>query len=137
MNKLSIKGVLFGVFANIAGSTIARLVILVIYGNRVITKDMTDQELTEAMGTVIQGNDFIAAVMVAELLCTAIGGYIAARVAKQAIYLNSGMVGLVGVSIFLGYLFSGETPLQFNIIGAILVIPAALLGGHLAKSTVT
>lgn len=137
MDKLSIKGVILGVFANLAGSTVARLIILIIYGNRVITKDMPDQELTEAMLAVTQGDEFLTAVMIAGLICTAIGGYIAGRVAKQAFYLNSGMVGLVGISILIGFVYSGEMQFQFDIVGIILVIPAALLGGYLAKSTVS
>jgi hypothetical protein len=61
---------------------------------------------------------------------TVVGGYIAARVAKKAIYLNSSMVGLIGIVI--GLLSGDEHPLRFNVLASIFILPSALLGGYLA-----
>jgi hypothetical protein len=73
--------------------------------------------------------------MGASTLSTVVGGYIAARVAKEAIYLNSGMFGVIGISIGLlvgGEYLSGEYPLWFTVLGYISITPSALLGGYLA-----
>jgi hypothetical protein len=130
------KGVLLGVIADIVGSTIFKMVMLVIFAGNVATEGMSNEELNEAMLTVSQGEKFLMATMVAGLICTIIGGYVAARVAKKSIYLNAGAVGLVGVSVWFGFVYSGETLSWYDSIDVTLIIPAALLGGYLAKSKI-
>jgi hypothetical protein len=60
-----------------------------------------------------------------------VGGYIAARVARKEIYLNSGIIGILG--IVLGVMLAARYPIWFNVSGFLTVVPAALAGGHLAK----
>jgi hypothetical protein len=118
-------------------ATITKMVMLVIFASNVAIKGMSDQELNEAMLAVSQGGKFLMATMVAGLICTVIGGYVAARVAKKSIYLNAGAVGMVGVSVLFGFVYFGETLSWYDNVDMTLIIPAALWGGHLAKSKVS
>jgi hypothetical protein len=67
------------------------------------------------------------------LTCTALGGYVAARFANRSEYATAFAVGLA--SLVFGeamVMFSGQTAaLWMRLAGDVLVIPAALLGGHL------
>ena len=133
MSEISVKGVLLGVLADVAGSTVSGIIMIPIFGGNILTEEMSDKELDEAIHAMTQGNEFLLTSLVVGLIFTVIGGYVAARVAKKGIYLNSGMVGVIGV--VLGILLAGETALWFDVAGFISVIPAALVGGYLFKST--
>jgi hypothetical protein len=67
------------------------------------------------------------------LACTALGGYVAARFANRSEYATAFAVGLA--SLVFGeamVMFTGQTAaLWLRLLGDALVIPAALLGGHL------
>jgi ABC-type uncharacterized transport system permease subunit len=67
------------------------------------------------------------------LACTAFGGYIAARFANHSEYANAFAVGVAslvfGEAVLIG--FAQELPLWLRLAGDLLVVPAALVGGHL------
>jgi hypothetical protein len=65
-----------------------------------------------------------------------LGGYVAARVANQREYyhaLLTGVVVLVFGELMIG-MSSEDYPLAYRVIGDLLAVPAALLGGHLRKT---
>lgn len=132
MDEISIKAILLGVITDIAGSTVAGIIMMPIFGSNLFTEEMTGQELEEALLAMTQGNEFLLTSLIVGIIFTVIGGYVAARVAKKGIYLNSGMVGVIGV--FLGILLARDAAPWFDVAGYISVIPAALLGGYLFKS---
>ena len=72
---------------------------------------------------------------VAGLLCTALGGYVAARMAKRSGTLNGLAVGIVAVSVGIlsqrGVGFA-ELPDWYPALVFALVVPAGALGGWLA-----
>jgi hypothetical protein len=67
------------------------------------------------------------------LACTVLGGYVAARFANRGEYATAFAVGVV--SLLFGeamMLFTAETAVWWmRLAGDLLVIPAAVLGGHL------
>ena len=67
------------------------------------------------------------------LACTVLGGYVAARFANRSEYATAFAVGVV--SLIFGeamMLFTTETAIWWmRLAGDLLVIPAAVLGGHL------
>lgn len=65
-------------------------------------------------------------------LSIAIGGFVAAYLAKKGTLLNSGLVG--ALLVIIGALTSNDLPSWINILEDVLAIPAALLGGYFAKS---
>lgn len=58
-------------------------------------------------------------------------GYVAGRVAKTAIYLNCG--ALIILHFLLNFPFSIEGLGWFDTVGFVLIIPATLFGGYIAK----
>jgi len=67
------------------------------------------------------------------LSCTALGGYVAARFANHSEYANAFAVGVAslvfGETVITA--FGHDLPLWLRLLGDLLVVPAALLGGHL------
>jgi hypothetical protein len=64
-------------------------------------------------------------------LTTAVGGYVAARLAKSVPYWNALVFGIVGIIV--GILMAGDLPLWYTVLGFGLTLPAALLGAYICK----
>ena len=132
MKRISIKGIALGAIATIILDLIVAVVLMIIFGGHVFKSGMPAQQMAEALTAVARGNDFLIASLILGTLTTVVGGYIAARIAKKEIYLNSGIVGLIGM--VLGVFLGGQSPMWFNAAGFLTTVPAALVGGYLAKS---
>ncbi len=130
MERVNFKAFLFGIAADIGGTFAASLIIFPLFAGDSFRPDMSAEEIEAAMQAVTESSRFLLASLVVGLAFTALGGYVAARVAKQDLYLNAGLVGVAGLLI--GLLFGGGGPIWFNVAGYVLVIPAALYGGYLA-----
>lgn len=131
MKKVSIKGVVLGSIVTLGLDTFATIILAIVFEKQVVKTGMTNQQVAEAMAGVSRGMDFLIASLVIGTLTTVVGGYIAARVAKKNFYLNSSIIGFIG--IVLGIVFSGSSPVWLNVAAFITVIPAALAGGLIAK----
>lgn len=131
MEKVSPKGIVLALALTLALDTIAGLAMMVFMGQSAFQRGMTEQQTSEAIAAVTRGTDFLLGSVILGTLSTLVGGYVAARVAKREPYLNAGAIGVLG--IVLGMLMPGNYPLWFDLSGLLLVLPAALLGGHLAK----
>lgn len=131
MGRVSIKAVALGIITDIGGSIVAGIILLAMFAGHVFSEPMSPQELDEALKPITQSGPFLITSLIAGLSFTALGGYVAARVAGKEIYLNAGLVGVF--SLLAGLTFGGEYPVWFNIAGLVLIIPAALYGGHLAE----
>lgn len=87
----------------------------------------------DAAALVDRSAGWLAVGMLAGLCCTALGGYVAARFANHAEYANAFAVGVAslvfGEAVLIA--FSQDLPLWLRLAGDLLVVPAALLGGHL------
>lgn len=132
MGRVSIKGVLLGILADIGASVAAGMILLPLFADSGVSEQMSAEDIDEMIKQITQNGWFLISNFIVGLSCSVLGGYVAARVAKQEIYLNAGLVGLFGVLI--GSLnLSSEYPIWFNLGGLLLVIPAALLGAQLAS----
>ena len=119
MNNISIKGILFRYDAVV--------VIDIVLGTASVA--LFAGNIPEASLNALETNTgLLLFIMIFGTLSTVIGGFIAARVAKEEIYLNSGMVGVIG--IVLGLLVGGEYPIWFTVLSYLSIIPSALLGGY-------
>lgn len=127
-NKLNVKAIIWGFIADIGASTIFAFVFGIIAG------------VLYALNGGSAGNfrvDYYANIpsmlisLIIGLLCTTVGGYVAGKIAKRYEVLNSLAVGVLGLVI--GVLFAFSLPLWYNLLGFILVIPSAYLGGVIAK----
>ena len=133
MRSISIKGVVLGSLLVIALDLIFGVVMMFSMAQPVLQTGMTRADASLALADIAKGSQFLIGSVIFGTLTTVVGGYVAARIAKRLPYLNSAATGVVGL-IFTALYASSEYPMWFNIVGLLVVIPASLLGGHLAKS---
>lgn len=120
MENISFKGIALGLLAIVIIDFIGGIA-----GIPLFSLDMS----VESINAMSQDQGFLLWSLCVGTLSTILGGFIAAKKGKLAPYKNSGIIGGIGVG--LGILLGGETPLWFDIIGVITVVPAALIGGFL------
>ena len=134
MKRISFKGIILALLLTLALDTIAGVTMFVSMGGSFLRRGMNQQQMSDAIATVTLSTDFLLGSILFGTLATIVGGYVAARIAKKEPYLNAGMIGALG--FVLGVLTANYNPLWFNVVGLGLVLPAALLGGHLARSRI-
>jgi hypothetical protein len=134
MTKISIKGVILGIVVALILDIIAAFVMGAIVGVSLFKEGMTQQQLKEAVVAVILSTGFLLGSGIFGMLSTILGGYIAAQVAKNNYYMNAAVIGVLGILV--NALTCTDYPLWFNSSVVLLVLPAALLGGHLARPRV-
>jgi len=134
MNRVSFKGIVLAALLVLVLDTIAGIGMMVFMGGSALKGGMTEQQTNEAIAALTLSTNFLLGSVILGTLATIVGGYVAARIAKKEPYLNAGVIGVLG--IVLGVLLAKNYPLWFNVLGFVLVLPAALLGGHLARSRI-
>ena len=131
MKRLSILGIIVGVLVTGALDMIIAVVAAVFVVSSIQNKGMTHDQAKDAVAAVALTPGFLGLYVVVGTLATIAGCYVAARIGKQAPYLNSAIVGAVGAAF--GVALASGYPLWFNIVSFALLIPAVLLGARLAR----
>ncbi len=112
------------------GATMILGVLLAIVGGASLAAGGASPEAIDAMVERSAGFQLLG--LAGGLVCTAIGGYVAARFANHSEYANAFAVGVA--SLVFGELMllvqPQDYPLWLRLLGDALVIPAALVGGH-------
>jgi hypothetical protein len=80
---------------------------------------------------LFQDRRYLTSVLIFGTASTVLGGYLAARLAGAIPYFNALAFGVLGLTVSM--LTSGDLPTWFKIIAFGITLPAALLGGHIAK----
>ena len=127
------KAVLFGVTTDLFGTTIAGMVLLVLFSGMLVTQGQAQEDISAML---LQSNQYLFLSLVVGLSFTVLGGYVAARVANHLEYRHGLIVGVI-VLIIGEMMVSGDPtglPLSIRVIGDLLVVPAALLGAHLRRA---
>jgi uncharacterized protein YacL len=93
-----------------------------------LSSSATPEQQDEAIRAVLQDTSFLLVSLVYGIATTAIGGYVAARMARAYPYFNALATGVLG--IVLGLLLASAAPWWFDALGYLANLPAALLGGH-------
>lgn len=134
VKRISIKGVLLGFLTDLASSITLGLLIGLAMGllAAILQARAGDADAARELAHRIGVSPLVLlAGGLVGLACTALGGYVCGRVARQAPLLNAGLLGLLSVG--LTALMAGEgSPLWFLIFSYAGVLPAALFGGWLA-----
>ena len=131
MDRFSLKGIILAILLMLVLDAISGVAFMGVMGSHAFQEGLTEQQVNEALAAVTLNRNFLLWSLILGTLSTIVAGYVAARIAKREPYLNAGVVGVLGIVI--GLIFSGDYPLWFNVTGFLLVLPAALLGGHLAR----
>ncbi len=127
------KAVLLGVTTDLFGSTIAGMVLLVVFSGMLVAQGLEPKDISPML---MQSNQYLFLSLAVGLSFTTLGGYVAARVANNREYWHAMIVGVI-VLIIGEILVSNDPtglPLSIRIIGDLLVVPAALVGGHLRRN---
>jgi hypothetical protein len=123
------KAVLFGVTTYLFGTTVAGMVLLVLFSGMLVSQGQDPEAISRML---LQSNEYLFVSLAVGLSFTALGGYVAARVANHQEYRHALIVGVIVLIIGEIMVSSDPTgmPLSIRLIGDLLVIPAALLGAH-------
>lgn len=121
------KAVLLGIIADIGATLLISTALITYLGAKAGMESLPEEEARQLIVDAFQTPPYLLLGGVLGLLATALGGFVAARVAGVAPLLNAACVGVFGV--LLGILFIGEAPLWFSLIAILLTPPAAIAGG--------
>lgn len=98
---------------------------------------LPEEALEKALKEALASQEGLFTFIVIGALCTALGGYIAARLAKAEEIKHGALVG--AVSLIIGILQTAMTGVEspvpdwFELLGYVLAIPAGALGGSFAQ----
>ena len=128
--RSSILAVVIGFFVDI-GATMLFGIAVAIVGGAGMAATGTSVDAIESLIDRSAGFQLVG--LAGGLTCTALGGYVAARFANHAEYANAFAVGVA--SLVFGevtlLIQPQDYPVWLRLLGDVLVIPAALVGGHL------
>ena len=131
MPNISIKAVILASLAVFGVDIVCQMTLINIFGGPVFGSGLSDEQLRAAMLVLFQDTRYLTLVLVFGTASTVLGGYLAARLAPSVPYFNALAFGVLGLIV--NALTSGDLPLWYKIVGFIVVLPAALLGAHIAK----
>ena len=128
--RSSLAAVALGFFVDVGATMIFGLV-LAVAGGVGLAASGADPRTVDAI--VERSAGFMLVGLAGGLACTALGGYVAARFANHSEYANAFAVGLA--SLVFGEVMlmvqPQDYPFWLRLLGDVLVIPFALVGGHL------
>lgn len=130
MERVNFKALALGILTDFGGTILASTIIFAMFAGNLASEQMSPEEIEEMVKAATQSGGFLLTSLIVGLGFSALGGYVAARVAKKELYLNAGLVGVF--SLLVGLLSGSQGPIWFNVAGYLLVIPAALYGGYFA-----
>jgi hypothetical protein len=122
--------IVLGFIVDVGGTMVFSLVAATVASILLVSGGTTPEGLAAALE---ESGTFKLASLAGGLACTVLGGYVAARFANRGEYATAFAVGVA--SLVFGeamMLFTTETATWWmRLAGDLLVIPAAVLGGHL------
>jgi hypothetical protein len=133
MRGVSIKAVAIALVATLGLDIVTGMILtLLLGGGELAALSASDEQAREAAVLALTNSGaFLGWSAVMGTLTTVLGGYLAARLAEQVPYMNALAFGIAGTVLAL--LSSRSVPLWFSVMGVAITVPAALLGGHIAK----
>jgi hypothetical protein len=131
MHNISIRAVILASLAVFGVDIVTSYLLMSLFGVPTFGSGMTDVQMRHALQVLFQDTRYLTLALILGTASTVLGGYLAARLARAVPYFNALAFGVLGLTV--GMFTSGDLPMWFKIIGFGLTLPAALLGGHIAK----
>lgn len=131
MHNISVRAVILASLAVFGVDIVTGFILITLFGGPSFGSGMTDEQMRAALQVLFQDARYLTFALICGTASTVLGGYLAARLARAVPYFNALAFGLLGLMVSL--LTSGDLPLWSKVIGYTLALPAALLGGHIAK----
>ena len=123
MAEIKYKAVIAGAFADNAGTLFA----MNFLAAALLMTGLSENEVMERL----KSTSGLLLGLIIGLGCTVGGGYLAGRIARTSERLHGALVAVIGVIIALAFRDGGD-PLWFEIAGLAAMLPAGMVGGHLA-----
>lgn len=136
MRKLSLKGIAVGAIADIVLTNIAALPLMFFIIHSLKAANVPHEQMSAAVTEAIMGNPlYFLLSSVTGGICSIIGGYISAKIAKHDEILNGALSSIlcVGIGIYAFMGGSGTIPLWRHVILLILSPALAAFGGLLRQ----
>lgn len=131
MHNISVRAVVLASLAVFGIDIISGFLLITLFGGPTFGSGLSDEQLRGAFQVLFQDARYLTFALVSGTASTVLGGYLAARLARAVPYYNALAFGLLALMV--SVLTSGDLPTWFKVIGFGFTLPAALLGGHIAK----
>jgi hypothetical protein len=131
MPSISIRAVILASLAVLGVDILSSMLLTQLFGGPAFDSGLTDEQIRSAYQVLLQDVRYLTLGLVLGTASTVLGGYLAARLASSMPYWNALAFGVLGLLI--STIGSGDLPAWFKIVALLLTLPAAVLGGHLAK----
>ena len=131
MPSISIRAVILASLAVLGVDIMSSLLLTQVFGGPGFDSGLSEEQIRAAYQVLLQDVRYLTLGLVLGTASTVLGGYLAARLAGSVPYFNALAFGVLGLLI--SSIGSGDLPTWFKVVGLLLTLPAAVLGGHLAK----
>jgi len=131
MQNISIRAVILATLAVLGIDIVSGMVLTQMFGGPAWDAGLSREEIQRAYQVLMQDVRYLALGLLLGTATTVLGGYLAARLARHMPYYNALAFGVLGVLI--STIGAGSLPTWVKVVGLGLSLPAAVLGGHIAK----
>ena len=131
MQNISIRAVILATLAVLGIDIVSSMVLTQMFGGPSWGPGLSREEIQRAYQVLMQDVRYLTLGLLFGTATTVLGGYLAARLARNMPYYNALAFGVLGILI--STIGAGSLPTWVKVIGLGLSLPAAVLGGHIAK----
>lgn len=131
MHNISVRAVILASLAVFGVDIVTGSVLSSLFGGPTFGSGMSDDQVRRALQVLFQDTRYLTLALFFGTASTVLGGYLAARLGRAVPYFNALAFGVLGLTVDM--LTAGDIPTWCKIVGFGLTLPAALLGGHIAK----
>ncbi|HEY0681307.1 MAG TPA: hypothetical protein VGD45_03155 [Steroidobacter sp.] len=131
MPGISIRAVILASLAVLGVDIVSSLLLTQMFGGPGFGSGLSEDEIRRAYQVLLQDVRYLSFGLILGTASTVLGGYLAARLARSVPYYNALAFGVLGLLI--SAIGAGDVPTWFKLVGLVLTLPAALIGGHIAK----
>jgi hypothetical protein len=133
MKRFNTKAILIGTLTMLVLDLLSGVVSFIVFSGDALSAGATQADITAVAKIIEQDTAYLLFSLLIGTLSTVTGAYVAARLAKNLPLFNACAVGVLGLlaGVLLGA--QSESPWWFNTLGYLFTVPAALVGGWLAR----
>jgi hypothetical protein len=131
MSNISVRAVIQASLAVFGIDIVVNFLLISLFGGPTFGSGMSQEQVRQALQVLFQDARYLTFALIFGTASTVLGGYLAARLARAVPYFNALAFGMLGLIV--GMFTAGDVPTWSKVIGFGFTLPAALLGGHIAK----
>ena len=137
MAKISFKGVIIGSITDIVSTSITSVPVVFYLVHSMTKAGMSKAEIHTTLLTTLRTDPFYLTLgLILGGLCSILGGYIAAKIAKENELVNGALASFLCVGSGLYSLYAGTSgqPWWLDLIEIVISIILATLGGYICRA---